>query len=395
MKKWEIPLQEMYGPPKSKMDIIKAIRKNLINIPGWRTDRRIVVVESDDWGSIRIPSKEVYDLLLQNGVPVDSFYFTKYDCLESEKDLTLLFEILGSFKDKNLNYPVITANAVVANPDFKKIAETGKREYHYELITDTYNEYPDHLQVMKLWKEIGIDQKMLWPQYHGREHLNVEYWMHVINSEAFSERLAFENKTLLGISVPGEPEQDRNYMAAFEYNSHEQMIEIEEITADGLRLFNQIFGFVPHSFAPSCSIQGEHIDRILYKGGVLFHQCGQQFRPAGNGKLKTINKFWGQTNSLGQIYWRRNCTFEPSRNHDYDWVDSCLAEMSIAFRWGKPAVISSHRVNYVGSISPGNREKSLKSFKRLLHKALQKWPDIEFMTSEDLGNLILQTRKPT
>ena len=377
------------------MDIIRAIRKNLINIPGWSTKRRIVVIESDDWGSIRIPSREVYDLLLQNGVPVDSFYFTRNDCLESEKDLTFLFEILGSFKDKNLNHPVITANAVVANPDFKKISDTGKREYHYELITDTYTKYPDHSKVMQLWKEIGINQKMLWPQFHGREHLNVEYWMKIINSDVFSERLAFENDTILGISVPGEPDQDLNYMAAFEYNSHEQMIAIEEITADGLRLFNQIFGFVSHSFVPSCSIQGAHLDSILSKGGVLFHQCGQQFRPAGNGKLKTINKFWGQTNNLGQIYWRRNCTFEPSRNHDFDWIDSCLAEMSIAFRWGKPAVINSHRVNYIGSISPENREKSLKSLKRLLHQALQKWPDIEFMTSEDLGNLILQTRKLT
>ena len=40
--------------------IIRNIFHNLLSIPGWRTNRHIVVIESDDWGSIRMPSKEVY-----------------------------------------------------------------------------------------------------------------------------------------------------------------------------------------------------------------------------------------------------------------------------------------------------------------------------------------------
>jgi len=370
------------------LDIKKAIRKNLVNLPGWRTKRKIVVIESDDWGSIRIPSREVYELLLRNGIPVDKYYFTKNDCLESETDLISLFETLSSIKDKNLNHPVITANSVVANPDFIKIAESDKREYHYELITETYKKYPNHSKVMKYWKEYGMNQRMLWPQYHGREHLNVKHWMQVINTGILSENLAFENKTLLGLSVPGEPIQKYNYMAAFEFDSPEHAIEIEKITADGLMLFNRIFGFKSRSFVPSCSIQGEHIDQVLYEGGIMYHQCGQQFRPIGEGKIKAINRFWGQRNKYNQMYWRRNCTFEPSRNQDYDWVDSCLKEINIAFRWGKPAVINSHRVNYIGSIFPENRSKSLKSLKKLLNKALRKWPDLEFMTSDNMGDII-------
>ena len=41
------------------MTILSGIKKWLINIPGWRTNRHIVVIESDDWGSIRMPSCEV------------------------------------------------------------------------------------------------------------------------------------------------------------------------------------------------------------------------------------------------------------------------------------------------------------------------------------------------
>ena len=39
-----------------------------------------------------------------------------------------------------------------------------------------------------------------------------------------------------------------------------------------------------------------------------------------------------------------------------DCVDSCIKEIEIAFKWQKPAVISSHRVNYVGFINQDNAD---------------------------------------
>ena len=65
-----------------------------------------------------------------------------------------------------------------------------------------------------------------------------------------------------------------------------------------------------------------------------------------------------------------------------------MKEIEIAFRWNKPAVISSHRVNYIGYLHPENRERSLKQLSELLSRMLKKWPDIEFMTSSELGDLI-------
>ena len=38
---------------------------------GWKTDRKIVVIESDDWGSIRMPRREVYEMSLKKGYRVD------------------------------------------------------------------------------------------------------------------------------------------------------------------------------------------------------------------------------------------------------------------------------------------------------------------------------------
>ena len=368
------------------------LRKILLNLPGWRTKRKILVIESDDWGSVRIASRQAYDALLKAGLPVEKSYFVKNDCLERNTDLVALFEVLSRFKDINGHFAVITADAVVANPDFKKIADSGKTQYHYQLITDTYKSNPQHDQVMDLWFKHGIGENMLYPQYHGREHVNVRNWMKAINSGSKAEELAFNLNTLLNLKVPGDNDHVKSYMAAFEYADEAHKTEIETITTDGLNRFKEVFGFPSTTFVASSSIIGEHMNKILYDNGVRFNQCGRHFIPTGNGNVKLVHKFWGDK-SDGITYWRRNATFEPSRNPDYDWVNNCMKEIQAAFMAGKPAVINSHRVNYSGGIFQENRDNTLRLLGDLLKAVQKRWPNVEFMNSEQLGKLMSETLK--
>ena len=85
----------------------------------------------------------------------------------------------------------------------------------------------------------------------------------------------------------------------------------------------------------------------------------------------------------------RNCEFEPSSNPDVDWVDKCLSDIRMAFQWGKPAVISAHRVNFVGYIDSKNRDRNLRSLERLLTSIVRQWPEVEFLSGVELGNLLL------
>ena len=105
----------------------------LTNIKGWKTNRKIVVIESDDWGSIRMPSTEVYLKCLAAGYPVDKNPYERFDSLASEEDLDMLFNVLTQFKDINNKNPQITANCVVANPDFEKIKNDKFEKYYFEL----------------------------------------------------------------------------------------------------------------------------------------------------------------------------------------------------------------------------------------------------------------------
>ena len=60
----------------------------------------------------------------------------------------------------------------------------------------------------------------------------------------------------------------------------------------------------------------------------------------------------------------------------------------MAFRWGKPAVINSHRVNYSSGIFEENRDNSLRLLDALLKAIIKKWPEVEFMNSQQLGELV-------
>jgi hypothetical protein len=65
-----------------------------------------------------------------------------------------------------------------------------------------------------------------------------------------------------------------------------------------------------------------------------------------------------------------------------------MKEIKIAFRWGKPAVINSHRVNYIGSIFEENRENGLRLLSNLIAAILKEWPESEFMSSDQLGDFM-------
>ena len=353
------------------------------NIPGWRTNRKIVVIESDDWGSIRMPSKETLNALINSGVEVERNRYDHYDSLESNQDLESLFEVLSSFKDMHGSHPTITALCVVANPDFDKIRECEFKNYYYEPFTSTLNQYPAHDKVVNLWKE-GFARKIFIPQFHGREHLNVQRWLRDLQSNNRDALLAFQHN-IWGISTPLIPQ---GYQAAFDIDFDTDLEYHKVVIKEGMELFKELLGYPAEYFVPSNGPFNLTLEEILFNEGVKYITLNKNHKePIGNGKFKTHYHYLGKRSSYGLIYFSRNAAFEPS-DEGTDWVDSCMSDVQISFRMKKPAVISTHRVNYIGFLDSANRVKGLTKLKELLTKILKIWPDIEFMTSVELGKLI-------
>lgn len=181
---------------------------------GFRTNRHIVVIESDDWGSIRMPSLEVLHELQEKNVKfVTEIGYDKCDSLASNKDLEILMDVLSSVKDKNRNPAKITLNCVVANPDFKKIKESNFSQYHYELFTETLNRYPSHDKAFLLWKE-GQSKNLFQPQFHGREHLNAQMWIHHLQNKSQSVLSSFD-KEVFSMLLDAKEDIRLHFLAAY------------------------------------------------------------------------------------------------------------------------------------------------------------------------------------
>lgn len=371
------------------MALKQILGRSLVNFRGWKTRKKIIVIESDDWGSIRMPSKEVYEQCIKAGYPVNKIAYEKYDSLASEDDLELLFNLLTSFRDKNGNHPIITANCVVANPDFNKIKAGYFKNYYFELITDTFKRYPKHSNCFKLWTE-GIKAKIFHPQYHGREHINVSLFMDDLRKGSPHVLFGFDRQ-MPGCIPLGPEVKGNDYVEATNYFSRPDKDEKLTFFLEGLVLFEGLFGYKSESIIPPNYIWSPDYDRPISIAGVKYIQGSRKMRePNPYGRSKYYSHYLGQINQYGQVYLLRNALFEPSlfRLGIQDPVSYCLTDISMAFRMHRPAIISSHRVNYVGFIEPLNRDRTLRLLKNLLTAALKYWPDIEFMTSDKLGQLI-------
>jgi len=367
----------------------QIIARHAVNYRGWRTDRKIVVIESDDWGSSNMPSADVYRKLIQKGIRVDQCPYTSFDALASEQDLKDLFSVLSEFKDLNNAHPIITANVVMMNPDFEKIRNHGFEKYYGEPFTETLKNYPLHDRSYTLWKQ-GASEGLFYPQYHGREHLNIQGWMKSLKDSKSIDRLIFEEE----MYWPGSAEENKegvSQRAAFDAENPSEIELHHEIIRDGLEQFENLFGYKSKSFIAPNFVFHPSLNTTLAENGVQYLQ-GMKYQKlpiAGDKKRKMVRRVQGQKNKSRQYNLIRNCVFEPSQYPEsFDTVDHCLKGVENAFFWKKPAVISAHRLNFIGYINPENRERNLKLLRKLIKNLLKKWPDIEFMVSDELGDLM-------
>ena len=374
--------------------LTKLFFEDLFLLLGWHTNRRFVVFESDDWGSIRMPSKSTFDYLLARGYPVNENHYSKYDSLETADDYIELFNVLSAVKDLVGNSAIFTANYVAANPDFEKIRLHQFKEYYHEGFPETYNHYSKCKNNLEIIKQ-GLNYNLLLPQSHGREHLNVPDWMAALKRKEKVAHIGFEsNMFTIPQKINGRitnPNVDALY-----YNTNNAKDEVLSTVAEGLRLFKNQWGFFSKSFMAPGYIWNEEIEATLHAQGVdIIQGVTIQLKPSNREGIRYVKNyhFTGQKNKIRQTYIVRNSFFEPSENPYKDWVNTCLNDISRAFRFKKPAIIQSHRVNYIGSIDNANRTRNLFLLKKLLVEIIRKWPDVEFISSVQLGDVINATGK--
>ncbi len=348
------------------------------NRGGIRIKDRLVILESDDWGAIRTPSAEVLGAFRNRGFAMAGSVY-QFDMLESAGDLDRLFGLLLEFSDSRGNPPVMTANMIMANPDFEAIRQSGFTAYHYEKSAATCLRQSGHEQVPRLWNT-GIQQRVFHPQFHGREHLQYKRWLRVLQTGDDAACFAFDHRATYSGKA------DYSFMEAFDWDSSEDIAEQKKVLSDGLRLFEEQFGFRSRTFIAPCYNWDPEIETHLKSEGVVMMQgIKNQLCPTGTfDRYRKISHHFGERNTSGMRFSIRNCFLEPSLNPHRDWVDLCLMQIRTAFLHQKPAVICTHRINYIGGILAANRDRGLRDLRQLLVEITARWPDVRFISSDQL-----------
>lgn len=351
---------------------------------------KYLIIESDDWGSIRTPNANILkELELLDDNPY-SEPFIRNDSLENMDDLQQLFECLSQYSDSNGRKLAITANFAMANANFSEIRKTGR--YCRELFYDTYARYYGNRQTLDIIRQ-GVAAGLFKPQLHCLEHLRVNKWMEDICRGKSDVVIALE-KNMYGIGSSHTDDNIYGYMDAFNYSTNDEKKYLAESIGTACNLFEKVFGYRSESFTASCYVWDSFLEKELRKNGIYHIQTGAyQILPSfsDEGKrYKKIRRYTGEKNEFGQIYTVRNCEYEPSMGANPNYhINRCIEGIKHAFACGTAAIISCHRFNFINSINSNNGTKGLQGLKTIMDWVMKNYPDVEFLTSDEYGRILL------
>jgi hypothetical protein len=366
---------------------------NLKNIPGWRSKEKLVVFAVDDYGNVRLDSVAARDKLLAAGLDMRN-RFDRFDSMETRHDLEALYEVLSSVSDAAGNPAQITPYTLCANPDFEAIRKGGDG-YAYESLPRTFERLSDtqtaaYDGAWTLWQE-GIEKGFLRPQFHGREHFNIELLERKLKAGDRTLMINLENRSLAALD--GEPSMPNvEFNQAFGLWDMSEIARHRDIIASGLSLFEETFGFASKTFTPPALQLHPHLYPFAEAQGI--QSIDKPLRCVRRLDKESTKHEW---NWLGirpgqkHVTIVRNVVFEPTNDFAIDSVSLALDQVAAAFRWRKPAIISSHRVNFCGHIDPVNRKRGLDALKRLLKGIVRRWPDARIVSADYLADKVLGT----
>ncbi len=370
--------------------MIEQIKQIVFNLKDSKLSRKIVVIQSDDWGSIRMPSENIRINLHNHDLIDASDPYSRFDSIASSDDLNALFEVLNSVKDKHGNPANLTANTLSANPNFNKIRASRFNEYFYEPLEDSF-EFHKCASALKMWDE-GLSNKLFTPQYHGREHVNIPFWLQKLKEGHKGVRHAFDYN-VFGVDFKDLGHDQINFQRAWDQIIPEGVDLVNDAIIEGYNMFSKRFGFKSTTATPPNYTWTKEQEKLLFDNGVESLQgiLRNRIRNTQNFKYEYEMRYSGLKNNAS--FQRRNVFFEPSMlkyKEKNNLLYSIFKRISIAFNLGRPVIIGSHRLNYIGSLCEENRTNNLKLLKTFLAQLVQRWPDVEFKTADQLNSLYIQ-----
>ena len=364
----------------------KVDRRSLIkNFFGIQTQVPTIALAFDDFGVVRLASIEARDKLRAVGMHSKS-WMNQRDCLESREDIAELMEVLASVKDTHGRSARLTAYSVVAAPKFEEVLAT--KRYSYQTIPDYMNSLvangdARYSGAWPVWEE-GIRCGIIRPQFHGREHFDVTGLENNLENGDLLTIANMQLQSLAGIEQPTS-RKGIGFTHAFGWVNARDVSFHKDILHEGLDLFEKIYGFKSRSFVPPGLKLHSALHSVIQRAGVqVIDKEPFKVRPRDRTYAFAEVNWTGRPKADDLYAFTRNVMFEPTKNSDFDSIGYALRQIDMAFRLKRPAIISSHRVNYVGGIDSAAASSGRLALKGLLNQIIKRWPDVKFIFVDDL-----------
>lgn len=355
-------------------------------ILGWKSNKQIIVLESDDWGSERFPNIETIKKFTENGYNLKKCGFSRFDCLELNDDVILLLEMFDKLNHQYSKNIKITLLCNTANPDISLIDPNDINSFKSISVKDKISSESNRNNILKYQLE-GYRKGIFDLQYHGRQHIYSNRWMRDLVAQKNDTLFAFNNN-VWGISKSYTKSPILDYRASYDIDIQSDIISHHNELELGLNEFYNSFGFFPVYFVAPNGHLPLISEKYLYNRGIKYINLAKvQSLHKYESYFKLRVNWMGKIQNSKLITITRNVGFEPISPVSGS-IDRAIQKIALSFKFNNPVVISTHRANYVSGISELNRKNGLLKLNKLLISIMKLWPDVIFLTSPELGEVI-------
>ena len=318
--------------------------------------RPVLIIESDDWGA----------------GPV-----------EQACALGKIAVILTKFTDRDGRRPVMTLGMILAEADGGKILSSGSYQRR-KISTHTHGPLLDAIRG-------GVEARVFSIQLHGMEHL----WPPALLTASKTDTavIAWLNGGQESVTedLPS-PLQSRWVDGSVLPAGRLDQKAVHHAVQEEVGAFIDIFGITPSVVVPPTFIWNEDVEKAWAEEGItVVVTPGRRFetRDSEGSPVASGATFYnGQAAENGLVYLVRNVYFEPSFGHT---AIQAVAALLSKTRLGRPTLFETHRFNFLGT-EEQNRQ-ALAELERLFQMAVEDYPDVAFLSSEELARLLISRKQ--
>ena len=320
---------------------------------------RAVVLESDDWGLCAwAADRDAWAALAETPAflsPAGKRYGGS--TLESAADVRSLAALLLEHQGGDGRSPVWQANTVMANPDYARLMAGTPDALPLIELPET----PARWRRQGLWDEVrrACDAGVWRIELHGLHHLPESAWLSALRRGDDDARRALAAASPVCSAVDGSGEYDPS-----------EPSEVRRLSlARAVARFRVLTGRAPASFCPPDYRWDESLEADAECHGVTTFQgkAEQAGRPLGRLRRALLAPRWPHV-AGARFYMPPRIAFEPcgpEPGRAQAAVASALRRVREAWARARPAVVSSHRLNYA-HIDPAWSEAGREALRELL-----------------------------